>query len=128
MTKGETVAVWATNLPEWALLEMALAKIGAVLVTINTNYRASELEYVLRQGDITTLFTIEEFRSNSYLDTIYGLVPELKSLENPVHEPVRSASLPCLNRVILIGDSLQPGLLPYSQVAVLGENLPDEAL
>ena len=88
--KGEHVAVWASNVPEWALLEMALAKVGAVLVTINTNYRAAELEYVLRQGDITTLFMIEGFRGNSYLDTIYGLLPELKLLRDPVQEPVRS--------------------------------------
>src|SRR5262249_47970927 len=45
---GEHIAVWATNVPEWALLQMAAAKIGAVLVTVNTNYRAAELEYVLR--------------------------------------------------------------------------------
>ena len=37
--KGEHVAVWATNIPEWVFLEIALAKIGAVLVTVNTNYR-----------------------------------------------------------------------------------------
>jgi fatty-acyl-CoA synthase len=128
IAKGEHVAVWATNLPEWALLEMALAKIGGVLVTLNTNYRTAELEYVLRQGDITTLFMIEEFRGNSYLDAIYSLLPELKSLGDRVHEPVRSDSLPCLKRVILIGKRLQPGLLPYSKVAALGENLPDEAL
>src|SRR5437868_5761533 len=47
---GKHIAVWATNVPEWALLQMAAAKIGAVLVTVNTNYHASELEYVLRQG------------------------------------------------------------------------------
>ena len=39
--KGEHVAVWATNLPEWVMLEVALAKIGAVLVTVNTNCRVS---------------------------------------------------------------------------------------
>jgi fatty-acyl-CoA synthase len=65
--RGENVAVWATNMPEWILIEVALAKIGAVLVTVNTNYRASEIEYVLRQGDITTLFMIAENRGNSYL-------------------------------------------------------------
>src|SRR4030095_8005863 len=57
--KGEHVAVWATNVPEWVMLEIALAKIGAVLVTVNTNNRTAEIEYVLRQGDITTLFMIE---------------------------------------------------------------------
>jgi fatty-acyl-CoA synthase len=78
--KGEHVAVWATNVPEWVMLEIALAKIGAVLVTVNTNCRVSEIEYVLRQGDITTLFMIEEFRGNSYVESLYRIAPELKSL------------------------------------------------
>src|SRR5438874_550949 len=51
--KGEHVAIWALNVPEWIFLELALAKIGAVLVTVNTNYRAAEIEYVLRQGEVT---------------------------------------------------------------------------
>jgi len=36
--KGDHVAIWATNYPEWVLTQFATAKIGAVLVTINTNY------------------------------------------------------------------------------------------
>ena len=51
---GDHVALLASNLPEWVLLEMALAKIGAVLVTVNTNLRQAELEYVLRQADVHT--------------------------------------------------------------------------
>src|SRR5262245_54268724 len=42
--KGDHIAVWATNVPEWIFLEMAAAKIGGILVTVNTNYRAAELE------------------------------------------------------------------------------------
>src|SRR5262249_46041766 len=57
--EGDHVAVWATNVPEWIFLQMALAKIGAVIVTINTNYRKDEIEYALRQGDISTIFLIE---------------------------------------------------------------------
>lgn len=60
--KGDHIAVWATNVPEWIFLEMALAKIGGILVTVNINYRAAELEYLLRQGDVKMLFMIEEFR------------------------------------------------------------------
>ena len=71
---------------------------------------------------------IEGFRGNSYLETIYSLLPALKILRDPAHEPVRNAGFPCLNQVILIGNSLQPGLLPYSQVAALGEKIRDEAL
>ncbi len=114
--KGEHVAVWATNLPEWVMLEVALAKIGAVLVTVNTNCRVSEIEYVLRQGDITTL--------------------ELKNLGDPVRERLQSAALPELKRVILIENNPRPGphdgphdgMMLYSQVASLGESITDETV
>jgi fatty-acyl-CoA synthase len=49
---GDKVALLATNLPEWVVLEMALAKVGAVLVTVNTNSRQAELAYLLRQADV----------------------------------------------------------------------------
>src|SRR5438874_2710416 len=48
---GDRVAVWATNVPQWIVLEFALAKIGAILVTVNTSLRAPEVEYLLRQSD-----------------------------------------------------------------------------
>ena len=53
--KGDHVAIWATNVPEWLLTLFASAKIGAVLVTVNTNYKVFELEYLLRQSDSKAL-------------------------------------------------------------------------
>jgi fatty-acyl-CoA synthase len=121
--KGENVAVWAPNLPEWVL-----AKIGAVLVTVNTNYRASEIEYVLRQGDVTTLFMIEEHRGNSFLDSIYHIAPELKSLSDPLAQPLSSDALPRLKRVVLIGEARRQGLSRFSEVVELSETVSDESL
>ncbi|HWN99692.1 MAG TPA: AMP-binding protein [Blastocatellia bacterium] len=126
--KGEHVAVWATNVPEWVMLEIALAKIGAVLVTVNTNYRRAEIEYTLRQGDVSTLFMIEEFRGNSYVDSMYHIAPELKSLADPIRQRLHSAALPELKRVILIAGTEKPGMTLYSQVAQLGEDISDELL
>ncbi len=37
--RGQHVAIWATNVPEWIVLQHATARIGAVLVTINPAYR-----------------------------------------------------------------------------------------
>ncbi|HJZ66767.1 MAG TPA: AMP-binding protein [Blastocatellia bacterium] len=126
--KGEHVAVWATNVPEWVLLEIALAKIGAVLVTVNTNYRPAEIEYVLRQGDVTTLFMIEEFRGNSYVESMYRIAPELRDLTDPVRTRLQSSSLRELKRVILIANESMPGMMPYSEVARLSESVADRAL
>ena len=126
--KGEHVAVWATNVPEWVMLEIALAKIGAVLVTVNTNCRSAEMEYVLKQGDITTLFMIEEFRGNSYVETMYSIAPELKALTDPVQKRLHSSTFPELKRVVLIGASDYAGMMLYSQVASLGEGISDDTL
>ena len=126
--QGENVAVWATNVPEWVFLEMALAKIGAILVTVNTNYRAAEIEYVLRQGDISTLFLIEEHRGNNYFASVSGIAPELKRITDPVNETLHCASLPKLKRVVLIGDNAHAGALLFAQVMELGQTISDEEL
>ena len=65
--RGDRVAVWATNVPEWIVLQFALAKIGAILVTVNTSLRAREIEYLLRQSETSTLFTIAGFKGVDYM-------------------------------------------------------------
>ncbi len=126
--KGDHVAVWATNIPEWIFLELALAKIGGVLVTVNTNYRAAEIEYVLRQGDIKVLFMIEELRGNSYLESVYSIAPEIRRISDPIKQGLQSESLPRLKRVVLIGKDQKPGLILFSQVMALAAKVSDSEL
>ncbi len=126
--KGDHIAVWATNIPEWIFLEMALAKIGAVLVTVNTNYKADEIEYVLRQGDIRMLFMIDGFRNNSYLESIYSILPEIRDLEDLLEQDIRNGKLPELRKVVLISNDPKPGMLSYSQVLDQSEEVTDEEL
>jgi fatty-acyl-CoA synthase len=126
--KGDHIAVWATNVPEWIFLEMALAKIGAVLVTVNTNYKADEIEYVLRQGDIRLLFMIDGFRNNSYLESIYSILPEIRDIHDPLDQDIRNGKLPELRKVVLINSAAKPGMLSYSQVLDLSEKVTDEEL
>ncbi len=76
--KGDHVAIWATNVPEWVVLQFATAKIGAVLVTVNTSYKSAELEYMLKQSDATTLFLVRGFKDTDYVETLYPVVPELQ--------------------------------------------------
>src|ERR1700754_498963 len=46
--KGDRVGIWAPSRYEWVVTQFATARVGAILVTINPAYRASELEYALR--------------------------------------------------------------------------------
>src|SRR5688572_32117354 len=101
--RGDRVSVWATNVPEWVILQFALAKIGAILVTVNTALRAQEIEYLLRQSETSTLITIRGFRGVDY-------VQELRSVG-----AIGGNTLPNLARVIFIGDDCPPGLTPFEQ-------------
>ncbi len=123
---GENIAVWAPNVPQWVLLMMALSRIGAVTVTVNVTYRQSEIEYILKQGDITHLFMVEQVRDNSYLDSINNLVPELKDIADPVKETISNPGLPKLKRVISLSREPRPGLLLFPQIMALGAGVSQE--
>ena len=79
--KGDHVSIWAHNVPEWVILMFATAKIGAVLVTVNTAYKSAELEYVLEQSDSTTLFMVKSWKDTDYVATLNEVVPELASVD-----------------------------------------------
>ncbi len=73
LNKGDHIAVWAINLPEWPLLELAAFKAGLVLITINPALRAHEVEYILWQGDVTALFFMARIRDHDCLATMRSL-------------------------------------------------------
>ncbi|ASB88998.1 AMP-binding protein [Bacillus sonorensis] len=105
--KGEHIAIWASNRPEWLTVQFAAAKIGAVLVTVNTNYQLSELEYVLKQSDSTTLLFMDSYRGTSYTDILYELLPELR---NSKAGELKSDRLPFLKHIMLFGKNRKPGM------------------
>src|SRR6266705_2700786 len=98
LAKGDHIAVWAANLPEWPILMMAAAKVGLVLVTINPVLQATEVEYLLKQGDVQALFFMARVRTSDHLATI-------RSLIIPGGRPgeVTSERLPRLRFVCLMG-------------------------
>ena len=64
--RGDRVAIWATNYPEWVITQFATSMIGAILVTINPAYRTFELEYTLENAEVQTLLLIESFKTSDY--------------------------------------------------------------
>ena len=122
---GDRVALWATNVPEWVVLQFALAKIGAILVTVNTSLRAAELEYLLKQSESSTLITIEGFRDVSYVETIYEIIPELRDAEEG---KLNAEKFPYLRRVIFIGESHPAGMLRYDALLERSEKVSEKTL
>jgi len=123
--KGDHVAIWATNVPEWVVLQFATAKVGAVLVTVNTNYKSTELEYVLGQSDATTLFLVRGFKDTDYVETVNAVAPELKDAR--IGE-LRSDSLPYLKNVVFLGEDAPAGMLPFAEIERMGREISDEEL
>ncbi|ABA89204.2 acyl-CoA synthetase, AMP-forming [Syntrophotalea carbinolica DSM 2380] len=123
--KGDHIAIWATNVPQWVILQFASAKIGAILVTVNTNYKAVELEYVLKQSDTTTLFLVSGFKDTDYVETLYSVVPELRNAEPG---QLQSERLPFLKNVVFLGERDYAGMRRWHDLEVLGEGVENDQL
>jgi len=121
--KGDHVGIWATNVPDWTTFMFATAKIGAVLVTINTQYRSFELEYVAKHADLAALVIIDSFRNHSYLDTVNELIPELKTCQRG---RLKSERFPELRSVIFIGQEKHRGMFNTRELMLLGSQCGDE--
>jgi fatty-acyl-CoA synthase len=122
--RNEKVAVWATNVPHWVALQFATARIGAVLLTINTNYRTSELDYILRQSDAENLFIIDRLRDSDFLASVYELVPELKTMPR---DRLRSVKYPFLKRLFFLGPEKHRGFYAMPELLALAGQVSDEA-
>ena len=124
--RGDNVAVWTTNIPEWLYLQYSLGMTGGILVSVNTNYQTHELEYILKQSDSTSLFLIDSYRDTSFYDTVRQIVPELDSC--PAGSLV-SEKLPLLKNIIYIGKKENvPGMFKFYDLIKMGEKITDKEL
>ncbi|MEW6327218.1 MAG: AMP-binding protein [Thermodesulfobacteriota bacterium] len=96
--KGDRIGIWSTNNLEWLLLQMATARLGAILVTINPAYRMKELAYALRRSEVQGLFVIPAFRTSDYVSMLLTLIPELKDSKG---SEIKNQAFPLLRRVVL---------------------------
>ncbi|MDP3644280.1 MAG: AMP-binding protein [Bacteroidota bacterium] len=122
---NDKVGIWANNVPDWLTFMFATAKIGAVLVTINTNYKSVELEYLLENADIHTLCLVDGFRDSDFINMIFDLVPELK---NSQRGNLKSEIFPKLQNVIFIGPQKHRGMYNTSELILLGSHIDDMEL
>ncbi|KQM11644.1 AMP-binding protein [Methanomassiliicoccales archaeon RumEn M1] len=121
--KGEKVAVWATNVPHWITLQFAVARIGAILVTVNINYKISEIEYVLKQSEAESIFIIDGYRDTDYISILYELVPELRTQPR---DKLRSERFPHLQRVVFLGPEKHRGMYSMNEVMAMAAQTTQE--
>ncbi len=91
VAKGDKVGLWMPNIPEWVVAYYAIARIGAVVVPMNTRYKTHEVEYILNNSEATTLFAAGSFAGIDYISMIGGI----------------RSRLPNLKHVIVVGESGQ---------------------
>ncbi|MDG5801060.1 AMP-binding protein, partial [Marinilabiliaceae bacterium ANBcel2] len=123
--KGDKVGIWANNVPDWLTFMFATAKIGAVLVTVNTNYKLSELEYLIKDADLNTLCIVDGYRDSDYVNMVFELIPELRTSERG---HLKSDKFPVLKNVVFIGPEKHRGMFNTAELFHLGSHIEDEVL
>ena len=123
VTKGTHVGLWAQNVPDWLTFLYACAKIGAVCITVNTNYKQNELEYLCKDSDMHTLCLTDGTWESNYVDMAYTMLPELRECERG---HLNSERFPMLKNVVYIGQEKYRGMYNTAEILLLGENTEDD--
>jgi fatty-acyl-CoA synthase len=100
LTAGDRVGILAPNCAEWVLTQLATARLGLVLVSINPAYRTFELGHALRLAGVRALVTASRFKASDYLGMLGGLMP---ASAGDAPAPLFDPALPDLRFVIEIG-------------------------
>ncbi len=114
--RGDHCGVWATNVPQWLLLQLATARIGVVLVTVNPSYRASELAHVLRQADLRGLALIDNYKTTDYHAALRDVAPEI-AVGTP--GDLRVDSFPSLRCVLSLRGTTPAGAIGWEEFLTL---------
>ncbi len=117
---GEHVAIWATNVPQWVVMQFATARIGAVLVTVNPAYRPFELNYVLKQSDAVALFLVDRFKTSNYFTMLGEVCPELAQA---APDNLSLSEFPKLRHVVALKGGQPGGSITWEQMLVRGESI-----
>ena len=121
---GDKVALWMMNRPEWIFAALAVMRVGAVLVPINTRLRSDDSAYLLAQSEATMLIIAARSGPIDYLGMVRGLLPSLGRDGDVVGEE----KLPALRRVVVLGDARAPGTVPWSSLQEWGRRVGEEKL
>jgi fatty-acyl-CoA synthase len=118
--KGDHVALWMTNCPEWICVQFAVYKLGATLLPVYTRFKQAEVEYSLKQSESSTLILNDRFLGKiDAMEMFRDLCPESKKCKPG---ELRSERLPRLKRVICLSEEAHAGVWSFSKVMELGED------
>jgi len=122
---GDRVGIWGPNSHEWVMVQLATAKIGAIMVCINPAYRLYELEFALNKVECKVVIAAESFKTSDYLGMLNTLAPELAASEPG---KLQAEKLPHLRTVIRMGPVKTEGMLNFEDVCLLGGGVEADRL
>ncbi|HEX2501195.1 MAG TPA: AMP-binding protein [Methylomirabilota bacterium] len=122
---NDRVALWMPNRPEWLVMQHAVARIGAVLVAVNTRHRAHELDYVLRQSGATALVLQDHAGPVDYLERLDEVLPRLHTRDA---DRLSFERFPRLRHVVCLADDAYGGTHRHADILAAGEDPGLEAL
>ncbi len=126
VAKGARVAVWMGNRPEWIVSAFAVGMTGGVLVPVNTFAKPTELDYILRHSDASTLLLQPELLHHGLLDALLAAHPEILRAE-----PGRllDPTLPQLRRIASLSiDTPRGAVETVPQLLAHADRVSDELL
>jgi fatty-acyl-CoA synthase len=115
---NDKVALWLPGRPEWFFAQAGCALIGAVVVALNTRYKAHELRYILRQSDATTVICTDHSGPVDFLETLGDVLPTLR---DAIPGELAIDEFPMLRRVIVDADDPYPGCVRLRDVLEDGD-------
>ena len=120
--RGERIALIATNIPHWVVVMLAAAKVGAVLLPLNTHYKKKGIDFTLKNSGAENIFISDGFRDEDYVADLRELIPELKyGFRNELH-PRR---YPNLKRVFYLGSAKHKGMFSLDELKNLSRVVSD---
>jgi fatty-acyl-CoA synthase len=123
--RGDRIGIWSPNRAEWTVVQIATAKIGAILVNINPAYRLHELEYALKQSGCSWIVIAAEFKYSNYTNMVIELLPELA---DSAPGELKSPKVPDLRGVIRLHDEKVAGMLRWMDFMSLAGDVSSEQL
>src|SRR6266511_3897551 len=120
--KGEKVAIWMAGYAEWAFVYFALARIGAILVPVNTRYRPEEIKYVLNKSK-ASLLVFKEEANKDFVGLLKQLFPGEVFAGNLPNE-----TLPSLRALIAASDRRIDGCLGFDELIATGKTVSEKEL
>ncbi|MFV0400692.1 MAG: AMP-binding protein [Oscillospiraceae bacterium] len=122
---GDRVALMMPNGSQWAFTQIALLKVGAISVLINSNYKTLELSQLLKDSDAKMLIVPDKTKHMDYAEMAYTLFP---SLSVSTMGELDDARYPHLRSVVCMSEDEYSGMLSKASLIAMGRTVTDSAL